>query len=434
MLAAGAAFALQDVLLSNEYLSVALLVMLGLAILFALAASPYQFATRGWRRGLQTLLVFLLASAGLVAGFVILFTALVLNAMFGPSEDNFGKDIVIPADMVLEDPRAREYKPDIPAVDEAGRQLIAAFSGTAESSAAARINVDCKVLEHFKGPDRDLLLRHLATSAKWLVTEERGKVYAVRRCVVGGRWQSSLNGYYTAFDFREGLDHGSDGHWQERVIIDPDGPVLDRPWVAKATYARAGAGPVALKVVNDKKYGQGEESYLVVTSSGGAIEVFEQSRSRARPFTPLALKEIEDELAAVLASPTARARGFDPALMSVESVRTGPADIVLFGGGGIYNVSAYVNPAERGHVYLKVFEATRNTPLSAARLGPRSIEYTGWSGNPGETFFYDTEITVYEGDWGTYYPARFEVWFVPASGGAERKLVEKIFRIEGWER
>jgi len=236
MVAVGAAFALQDVLLSNEYISVALLVMLGLAILFALAASPYQFATRGWRRGLQTLLVFLLASAGLVAGFVILFTALMLNAMFGSSEDNFGKDIVIPADMVLEDPRPQEYKPDIPAVDEAGRQLFAAFSGTAESSAADRINVDCKVLEHFKGPDRDLLLRHLATSAKWLVTEDRGKVYAVRRCVVGGRWQSSLNGYYSAHSFRDELGKGSDVQWQERVSIDPDGPLFDRGLVARAVH------------------------------------------------------------------------------------------------------------------------------------------------------------------------------------------------------
>ena len=27
-----------------------------------------------------------------------------------------------------------------------------------------------------------------------------------------------------------------------------------------------------------------------------------------------------------------------------------------------------------------------------------------------------------------------EVWFVPDSGGAERKLMEKVFKIEGWQR
>ena len=34
--------------------------------------------------------------------------------------------------------------------------------------------------------------------------------------------------------------------------------------------------------------------------------------------------------------------------------------------------------------------------------------------------------------WGIYYPARIEIWFRPAAGGAPRKLVEKIFRVEGW--
>ena len=32
------------------------------------------------------------------------------------------------------------------------------------------------------------------------------------------------------------------------------------------------------------------------------------------------------------------------------------------------------------------------------------------------------------------YAARFEVWFVPDSGRPERKLMERVFRIEGWQR
>ena len=49
---------------------------------------------------------------------------------------------------------------------------------------------------------------------------------------------------------------------------------------------------------------------------------------------------------------------------------------------------------------------------------------------------YNSErtFTIYEGDWGKPYAARFEVWFVPASGGQEKKLVEKNFKIEGWMR
>ena len=51
-----------------------------------------------------------------------------------------------------------------------------------------------------------------------------------------------------------------------------------------------------------------------------------------------------------------------------------------------------------------------------------------------DRFSYQVEVTIYEGDWGVYYPARFELWFVPESGLPERKLLEDSFRIEGWQR
>lgn len=102
--------------------------------------------------------------------------------------------------------------------------------------------------------------------------------------------------------------------------------------------------------------------------------------------------------------------------------------------GGIYFVYAHVNPGEPGYAYLKVFEATKNTPLSASRMPERSTEFIGWSDKTNDQFLYNSEITVYEGDWEVYYPARFELWFVPDSGKPERKLIEKIFKIEGWQR
>jgi hypothetical protein len=43
-------------------------------------------------------------------------------------------------------------------------------------------------------------------------------------------------------------------------------------------------------------------------------------------------------------------------------------------------------------------------------------------------------FTIYEGDWGKPYAARFEVWFEPTENGNERKLFEKNFIIEGWQR
>jgi hypothetical protein len=43
-------------------------------------------------------------------------------------------------------------------------------------------------------------------------------------------------------------------------------------------------------------------------------------------------------------------------------------------------------------------------------------------------------ITIYEGDWGKPYAARFEVWFKGNEDQRERKLMEKVYKIEGWQR
>ena len=41
---------------------------------------------------------------------------------------------------------------------------------------------------------------------------------------------------------------------------------------------------------------------------------------------------------------------------------------------------------------------------------------------------------ISEGDWDKPYAARFEVWFKPDSDETERKLAERVFKIEGWQR
>ena len=85
-------------------------------------------------------------------------------------------------------------------------------------------------------------------------------------------------------------------------------------------------------------------------------------------------------------------------------------------------------------IYLKAFEITQDTRLSESELKEHSNEYIGWSDNPDELFYSNTHFTIYEGDWGKPYAARFEIWFIPDSGAPERKLMGKNFKIEGWQR
>ena len=110
---------------------------------------------------------------------------------------------------------------------------------------------------------------------------------------------------------------------------------------------------------------------------------------------------------------------------------------------GLYSYSIWTKRIDSGYCYLKAYEVTHNDPLSVDRLKERSrIEVFNPSdtlkrfemNNDNDNYNSKKSFTIYEGDWGKPYAAKFEVWYVPANGGGERKLIEKNFKIEGWMR
>ena len=107
-------------------------------------------------------------------------------------------------------------------------------------------------------------------------------------------------------------------------------------------------------------------------------------------------------------------------------------DFKLINGmqGGIYRYMATVNPGEEGEVYLRAYEVTKGTRLSADRMKQRTLEKV--TGGGEQIIGIGKEFTIYEGDWGKYYAARIEMWFIPTNGGKPRKLKEKLFRVQGW--
>lgn len=101
--------------------------------------------------------------------------------------------------------------------------------------------------------------------------------------------------------------------------------------------------------------------------------------------------------------------------------------------GGLYQYSFYYPELPDGDVFLRCFEVTENIELSTSRLRKAStvkvIDHTEFGMIADKQNF-----TIYEGDWGDYYAARIEVWHKNASIGEETKLLEKIYRVEGWMR
>jgi|SRR5690554_542750 len=101
---------------------------------------------------------------------------------------------------------------------------------------------------------------------------------------------------------------------------------------------------------------------------------------------------------------------------------------------GLYEYDFWIDKIESGTIYLKAFEITQEYALSKDRLPKNSSIKIHNKTDSIKKFGTTSHFTIYEGDWGKPYAARFEVWFKPDDNGKERKLFTKNYKIEGWMR
>lgn len=101
--------------------------------------------------------------------------------------------------------------------------------------------------------------------------------------------------------------------------------------------------------------------------------------------------------------------------------------------GGMYLYDFHYPSLPAGEIYLECYEVTENIPLSKNRILEESkVEITVT--DSFSKLINKQKFTIYEGVWGDYYAARIEVWHKDATTKKKRKLVEKVYRVEGWER
>jgi hypothetical protein len=101
---------------------------------------------------------------------------------------------------------------------------------------------------------------------------------------------------------------------------------------------------------------------------------------------------------------------------------------------GLYEFDFWINSNQSGTIFLKVFEITQEVQLSSSSVRERSSLRINNTNGLVEKFSATDDFTIYEGDWGKPYGARFKIWFKPDNEKAEKKLMEKNYIIEGWMR
>ena len=123
----------------------------------------------------------------------------------------------------------------------------------------------------------------------------------------------------------------------------------------------------------------------------------------------------------------------DTQIDSLKSTTVSHEKLLVIGSGfGGYDFYMWHKPTEKGEIYIKAFELTKNKRLSEWKITNRTkntiTELT-------DTFkIYKGSTVIDEGTFEKYYPARFELWFKSSKDGQETKLADEVYLIDGWDR
>jgi len=347
------------------------------------------------------------------------------SSFFGPSEDNFADNLTIPEGIDIAEPvsdTAGEFSSASSMATDAMQLAVRAAVGKPGGSNPAIIP-SMPSLRRAATDNAKEFLEYIEASPDWHVFMQQGNRFASRRWSYGGEPRDTLHGYISEF--------GAAG-FQTRTLL-----CLDRKQWSRYSVQHAQEGTTS--VSPDMSLGNDmQESRLMIECGGVWVEIFEQSKAAERRVTQASMATLENEFSEFLKDPSsavseAKQRSRELALRLAGT--TGEPFRLLEGmQPGIYGVAYSLNPGEPGVVYLKAFEISKGTALSEDSLAGASETRMTWSADSSERFGAKSGFKIYEGDWGKPYAARFEVWFKPDSGGPERKLAERIFKIEGWQR
>jgi hypothetical protein len=293
---------------------------------------------------------------------------------------------------------------------------------------ATNLDLSCTaVLDRFQGNRRALLERYFASSAAWQVTDDDGRRVALRRRFHGGQWQTELNMYFTEPDGPSAVTPQLQSSHRTRIFL--DGTALD-PYLVSAVHgeARVGASSVDVPLVFNRNDAGHFQSRLWIRGTDMAIEIDEGSDTMPRDLTRTKLSEVCKELDQLESQESSL--GID-SILPEGSVATSEM-FSIDGELGDYQATGYVNPGQKGFVYVRAFDQRSGARLSE-RETRKSREYTGWSSISDRYYYFRVQFFIYEGDSEHTYPARFELWFHPDDGSPERRLMTTERSINGWE-
>jgi hypothetical protein len=109
-------------------------------------------------------------------------------------------------------------------------------------------------------------------------------------------------------------------------------------------------------------------------------------------------------------------------------------DRIEVSGNGYFGYDFYMwhKPTQKGKIYIRAIELTQNIKLSETELENKTTNKIYELSNEYE--LYKGQSVIYEGTFDKFYPVKFEMWFKSNETGKEKKLAERKYLIDGWDR
>lgn len=335
-------------------------------------------------------------------------------------------NLTVPTDMVVSDPEperdcGKAMFEDSSLCDDYARTLFRAACAT---SSLTTVVCDITALDQLNLKNPELLHRYFAANPAWMLMEDESGCIAVRRYRwTDGYWHnpsSGLCGDFDPPDLKESLKHFES---YTAVLLE------DAQWDVDGIDCRSGE---RVNIETNAWEDDEREIDLVCKGETLSLNVMEYGPCCTCRLMQAAFDFTENEFYRLaIAGDWARAKDLLPA----GSIKRGPPELRIFRDlAGRYRLETWVNPGEKGKIRLKGFEVTKEIPLTIRGNRTFQAEYIGWSEDSEEKFYANFRFGFHEYSETNDFAVRFEIWFAPANGGPERKLVERVFRVKGKER
>ena len=351
-----------------------------------------------------------------------------------PSNPNaFWEKVELPTDCELAIPMVstRELRLGMEKL-ETDRYSQALLNAASDSrSAHMTLLCDIAVMEDLSKQDPERLWRYLACNPGWRFAHTYGRDGAERRVLKDGQW------HIQEWEYLQNCENSGDDFEIESDESQCTITIGDLEFYG--TKCKSGES-VRLEAVPED--GSQIDCEIVCFGDGISLGVYERTDFPTCRVMQTAFDLTKEEFAKVR---NATNWPMLKAAMPEGSVRRGPSTLDLLASGSNdsdvlrYSYQAWINSGEKGETYLRAFEVSQGvelgipTPMDGGSMKNSTREYAGWSDDLEEKFLVGSKIFL-PGSRRKTYAVRLEVWFIPANGGPERKLVERVFKVKGQER